>query len=724
MSTAVRSFRVSAAPLAALLLLPAAAPEPPRPFAERSDVTLVEVPVVVTGRDGAAIRGLTVSDFELFDEGVPQAIEALDVADLGRFRESGEEEAWHLPAAGRRHFLFLFDLSHCSTGSLERARADAARFVRQALAPEDLGAVASISIERGLALHVTFSADRPLIARAIESVGLPSSFPVPDDSLSFTIRPPVDTGTSNGVPAPTAGADLIQPSIVLQQKGMDEYAADQVGRMISSMSVLGEALDAVAGRKTVLFFSEGFDGRYLVGETDKESERMLVENDAIVRGELWNVNVERRFGNRRFQDVFERTMALFRRSDSAIFPIDIGGLRVREKEGVAASRYRREALDAIAQATQGESVHGENDIGRALERVRERTSLTYVLFFRPSRTTGEGAYHRLKVRVRRAGARVTARAGYYERRGFSKRSPLARALAAADAIAQERPAEDFPVRLLAWSLPSAEGFRVPVVVEVSGEPLLAARSGKKLRLGLYLYAVTEQGEVRDYRTRSFSLDLERESPRLEKGPLRYDAVLKLPEGRYRIRALVRDEDAGRAGFRAASLEVPGAAAGESLLSAPPLFVAAEGGVSLRDRDSAGASAPEPLELAGSAFVPQAEPSLPAGGAARLCLLLRSAPGEVESPDLEIEGRLREDGRPDWSPARISVVGRTSPDPTGLWKVLLEFAPGEHPPGLYRFAVTIREKRTRRSSVGETGFRISERALSAAPAVGSASETGR
>jgi hypothetical protein len=318
---------------------------------------------------------------------------------------------------------------------------------------------------------------------------------------------------------------------------------------------------------------------------------------------------------------------------------------------------------------------------------------------------------------------VFARAGYYERRGFSKRSPLERALAAADAIAQERPAEDFPVRLLAWSLPSAEGFRVPVVIEIPGERLLSARNGGKLRLGLYLYAVTERGEVRDYRTRSFSFDLERES-RLEKGPLRYDAVLKLPEGRYRIRALVRDEDAGRAGFRAAWLEVPGVGAGEGLLSAPPLFVAAEGGVSLRDRDSAGASVPEPLELAGSAFVPQAEPSLPAGGAARLCLLLRSSPGEVEAPDLEIEGRLREDGQPDWSPARISVVGRTSPDPTGLWKVLLEFAPGERPPGLYRFAVTIREKGTRRSSVGETSFRISERVPSSAPAAGTASETRR
>ncbi len=679
----------------------------PRTFAERSEVTLVEVPVTVTGRDGQPIRGLSPADFELTDEGRRQVIEAVDVADLSRFHEAGTEP-WKLPAAGRRHLVFLFDLSNSTTGSLTRARTAAARFIREAMGPADLGAVAAVSIERGLSLLVTFTADRTELARAVETLGFAPVSGPPPDPLAFRSAVPDAQAGGGSVPSGAGAAEVAQPSLVLHQKDTDQYSADQVARQLSALGSLADALDAVSGRKTIVYFSEGFDGRLLVGETDRDQDGMRADADAMLRGQFWNVNVDRRYGNSKLQDVFDRAMALFRKSDGAIYPIDIGGLRVKEKEGIGASRYRREALDAMAQATEGESIHGENDLRQALDRVQESTSLTYVLFFRPSEKRGEGTYHRLKVKIKRSGARVSARAGYYETRNFGSRSPLARALAAADLISQERPADGLPLRLLAFALPSSSLARVPVVAEIPGAILLAAGDRKKLHLGLYFYAVAEDGEVRDYRTRSLSLDLEREAPRLQQGPLRYYAALSLPAGRYRIRVLARDETLGRAGFQAMSLEVPQADTETALLAAPPLFVAAEGGVSLRDgagspRASAG---PEPLELGGSAFVPQADPSLSAGGSARLCLLLRASPGEEGEPGLEIFGRTRGEGQTEWSPTRLNVVGRTAPDATGLWKVILEFAPGPLPPGRHRLEVTIHETQTRRSSAGETAFQIS------------------
>src|SRR3954451_5809843 len=65
--------------LAALLLLSGTlSAQPPL----RVDVNLVVVPVTVTDRKGAAIQGLDRSRFQVFEEGVPQAIASFSSEDL------------------------------------------------------------------------------------------------------------------------------------------------------------------------------------------------------------------------------------------------------------------------------------------------------------------------------------------------------------------------------------------------------------------------------------------------------------------------------------------------------------------------------------------------------------------------------------------------------------------------------------------------------------------
>src|SRR6202011_959966 len=113
----------------------------------------------------------------------------------------------------------------------------------------------------------------------------------------------------------------------------------------------------------------------------------------------------------------------------------------------------------------------------------------YVLAFRPERTGEEGKFHELKVKVRVPGARVSARAGYYERRAFHTLSPMERSLAAADVLANEIPLTDLPVRLSAAALPRSHAdASIPVWIEVAGEPLLASQKTDRLAAEVYVYA--------------------------------------------------------------------------------------------------------------------------------------------------------------------------------------------------------------------------------------------
>src|SRR5262249_37872693 len=152
---------------------------------------------------------------------------------------------------------------------------------------------------------------------------------------------------------------------------------------------------------------------------------------------------------------------------------------------------------------------------------------------------------------------------------------------------------------------------------------LHGASGQTLRLGLYVYAVNDQGEVVDFFTRSVSLDLAKESARLRTGAFRYCGSVRLLPGKYHLRAFVRDEDQGRYSFRVASLEIP-ADTQAGVRALPPIFFepGAAAGLALTEpKGKESVVAAELFELAGEIFLPQLRPGLTDGRAMRICLMV-------------------------------------------------------------------------------------------------------
>src|SRR5512134_1165316 len=81
----------------------------------RSGVELVRLPVVVTGRDGMLVRGLTAASFDVRDDGAPQTIAA--------FAEGAPGEAVPL------HLGLLLDASGSMEKDLRQAANAAVQFV-------------------------------------------------------------------------------------------------------------------------------------------------------------------------------------------------------------------------------------------------------------------------------------------------------------------------------------------------------------------------------------------------------------------------------------------------------------------------------------------------------------------------------------------------------------------------------------------------------------------
>src|SRR5438128_7876142 len=96
---------------------------------EKATVTVIEVPVNVLGKDGKPLAGLTAADFELYDNGKKQEITGFEVANLRPpAAEAVNPFVEAPPAAARRHWLLVFDLSYASPSALIRAREGARSF--------------------------------------------------------------------------------------------------------------------------------------------------------------------------------------------------------------------------------------------------------------------------------------------------------------------------------------------------------------------------------------------------------------------------------------------------------------------------------------------------------------------------------------------------------------------------------------------------------------------
>ncbi|MGZ5440109.1 MAG: VWA domain-containing protein, partial [Candidatus Aminicenantales bacterium] len=302
-------------------------PAPQKAIQASTDVTFVEIPVHVATRDGRPFRGLTKADFELYDDGKPVTGWDLEVIDLEDFGRKVLAPDTQLPPAAQRHFFFLFDLTFAQPLNVVRARKAAVGFVLNSMKNGDLGAVATVDVERGMKLVLSFTADRDQLAAALSMLALPTTTSPTADPLSLIIVDPT-TGTMGDAEM----ADILSNLVKMNEKTFDAYSQGRVQAMAKEMEALARTLGSIRGRKTVVYFSEGFDSKLLSGVTGEMSGR--TEGDHIVFGRHWMVDHEARYGRSELRMALDEMFQVFKRSDCAIYSVDISGLAAQASASV------------------------------------------------------------------------------------------------------------------------------------------------------------------------------------------------------------------------------------------------------------------------------------------------------------------------------------------------------------------------------------------------------
>lgn len=706
------------------VLLTAAPQEKPDKFEETSQVVAVEVPVNVIDRDGKPVRGLTAADFEVFDQGDPQSITGFEVVDLAQTAPAGAEPAAPPPiprsASARRHFLLLFDLSYSSPTAILKARLAAREFLLGSLHPQDVAAVATFSVQRGPRLVVAFTPDRAQLARAIDTLGLqnPNDPTVERDPLRLVIEPPAESSMKESIASggdsdirdtiraqrDQAALETLKAAALVADQSERSFAAGRISGFSRAMGDMARALSAIQGRKQVIYFSEGFDGRLLLGRTDTGGQDSEQDTQNIMRGQSWMVDNDNRYGNTGLQNDIKRMLQEFQRADCVIQSIDIGGLRADAGSTTRASG--QESLFYLANETGGELFRNANDFRDQLERVLEHTSVTYILTFERSDLKTDGAFHRLKVKAKDlpSGARLSYRAGYYAPRPFKELDPLEKNLLASDGIVNAVPRRDVEMSVLATPFRSTpERAYVPVIIEIPGRTLLAGHRGDKLKVEFFTYASDSMEQMQDFFSQMVTLDLAKGRAALEKTGIKYYGHLDLPPGKYRLRVLVRNAETGRTGIESVPVSVPSYEEAQSVLLPPFFMEDRQGWVMVREKDSESLDTKVvyPFTVKGEPYVPAARPVLEGERSASLCLVAYN----LGQGDLNLEGKVRAADGQSLPAGRLSLVERTSTGINGLDKLLATFDPKGLKAGSYVLEVAVKNPATGRQEASSLPFTI-------------------
>ncbi len=667
---------------------------------ETATVSVIEVPVNVLGKDGKPLAGLTAADFELYDNGKKQEITGFEAADLRPPAAPGVNPLLKAPpAAARRHWLLVFDLSYASPSGLIRAREGARSLVEKEMGPSDLAGVATISIEKGWKLVENFTSDRVQLRYAVDTLGLVKTGVRTSDPLSFAFLQP-DLGQDTG---PQSEKEAAIKEYFADNQRMVQSADDQRerGRITTHMGSLGQiaqVLNSVRGRKYVLFFSEGFESRMLMGNAG-QTAKPLGQTDATqdsaaessIAGQTWKIDSDARFGSSATRGFLETAMSGFRRSDVVLDTIDISGLRA-EGEVTRKAASGADALFTMAKETNGDFIRNANQLSGDLKQLIERTDIVYVLAFQPKGLSKPGSFHELKIKVRVPASKISARSGYYEPRPYRNLTPMERVLASGDLLSGGGGLSQLPVHMLAAPFASTgKVAQVPVILEIPGKALLEGDTSNVTGVLVYAYASDSRGVLTDYLTQEITLDLKLARAKLETGGIKYYGTLFLPPGQYTLRTLVRNAFTGRSALSTAALAVPSTPGGAPTVL--PFFfqdpAAHWAMVKTNPRPNASAGSVEyPFAIAGESFIPAALPVVAGGSAAQVAVVTYNfTPG---SDPLEVAPEiLGPDGKP--RKADIQVVRRSDRERGGARTLLLSFKPEGLEPGRYALRVKVSDR---------------------------------
>jgi VWFA-related protein len=463
----------------------------------------------------------------------------------------------------------------------------------------------------------------------------------------------------------------------------DTLQREQQGQsVLYAILALAKKQQVLAGRKTILFFSEGVQApptlEHVLLTAISEANRANVSVYAVDARGLSTVS-----DSAAARATLEQAVDASRRQQM------LAGFRLFTREEMlisdtAESSLRMDSvatLGQLAEGTGGMLISHTNDVRAGIARAVGDLRGYYEVAYSPTNRAFDGKFRKITLKVTRPGVTVQTRSGYFAMppgegtATFPYEVQLLKAMRSAD------PPHDLPVHARAFRFGTeAAGQRYTLVLELPLRSVQfdADKDTERAHFSFMGVLRASWGGVAE----KFSQDAPIWVPRK-----RHDALMQgnavfmrsftVPEGRYRLETAAWDQQSGRMTVEQSRLMV---AAGRSPVGLSSLAV-----VKRAERVPKGALASDDPFRAGEArIVPWVtEPEVDAGREIGLFFVAYVTPGQAEPPQVTLE--FLRDAR---------VVGRAEPelpppDAEGRIPYVVSLPAGRFAPGRYEVVAELR-----------------------------------
>lgn len=530
----------------------------------RVAIDYVNVDATVTDDQGRFVRDLRPDEFEVYEDGRRQQVDAVTLVDIP-FEPPGVRSSTAPPSpaaaepdvrandmqAGRVFVIVLDDL-HVHPMRTTRVKDVARLFVDRYLGPDDLAAVIHSSGRPEATQDFTSSA--PLLRRAIDAfAGRNLRSSVIDRMEEYQGRE--DT---------TTRADQRLDRVA---DPLDKLRADNARQMLRTVTAVSDLLSAGPGRrKTLVLISEGLNYPLEQGLTQTASGISMFSSPSapIVFTEL--------------RDAIRAAA----RANIAVYAVDPRGLATTTDEqteyagyvenpltGLTPDAYREElrqmqdSLRIFSDETGGAAAVMSNDFSKAFDRIVAESSTYYLLGYHSGEGKRDGKYRRIEVRVKRPGIKVRARQGYLASPPSMPAGAITEVNESSsdlrDALNSPLPLPGVPLRLFAAPFKGGKGGSVAVGVEADARGFTFTEKDGLFRdsMAVSIVALDAQGKFAAGDRYTVDLQLKPETYQAvrDRG-LRVLFRLDLTPGRYQLRAAAHESGNSRTGSVTYDLEVP------------------------------------------------------------------------------------------------------------------------------------------------------------------------